>query len=255
MQDFCLRLQSQRDARQRVVRQSVRELGDDVRGRGRDEQQVGIVRQFDVRGLPAFLLVVEISHDGMPRHGLEGQRRDEPQRVRRHGDMDAATGLGQQAGEVNGLVRGDGTGHAEHDVFSRVHVSFCSFSYGQAVITQAAGAAVSAAARPTAVPAVEPAGGTPTGRKAAETAAPLPRPARSKLRHLGPALPHLLRVHHGQHPAQVFLDAGADDQIVEVLPLRDLLPRHAQALLNRDGGKSCPRFLEPLLQDLESRPG
>ena len=47
-------------------------ISDDIGGGGGDEQQVCFVRQSDVRGLPAFLLVVEISDDGFRERVLNG---------------------------------------------------------------------------------------------------------------------------------------------------------------------------------------
>ena len=44
---------SQRNLRQRMAGQSMRQLGQDIRGRRRDEQQVGAIREFDVERLPA----------------------------------------------------------------------------------------------------------------------------------------------------------------------------------------------------------
>ena len=116
-QNFRLRIQRQRDARQRVVRQAVRQFRDHIRRRRRDEQKVRRIRHFDVRRLPAFLLVVKTGHDRMAREHLERQRRDEPLRVGGHHHAHAAFLFRQQAGQIRRLVRGNGAGHAENDVF------------------------------------------------------------------------------------------------------------------------------------------
>ena len=49
----------ERDGCKRMIGQTVRELGDDVRCRRRDQQQVRAVGELDVPGPPAFLLVKE----------------------------------------------------------------------------------------------------------------------------------------------------------------------------------------------------
>ena len=90
------------------------------RGR-RDQQQVRLVREPDVRRFPAFLLVVQIGDDRIARERLERQRRDEPLRVGGHHHMHAATLFGQQARQIRRLVRGNGAGHAEDDVLAFAH--------------------------------------------------------------------------------------------------------------------------------------
>src|ERR1051325_9695538 len=87
------------------------------------------------------------------------------------------------------------------------------------------------------VPTVQIGGGTrrksaPPSRRRGGTLASV-KLAPLKLRRHGTLRAHLLRVHNRLHPAQVLRHARADQQVVEILPLRDFLPRHAQALLNR----------------------
>ena len=49
----------ERDGRERMTRQTVRELGDYVRSCGRDQQQIRAVRKINVARSPAFLFVEE----------------------------------------------------------------------------------------------------------------------------------------------------------------------------------------------------
>jgi len=53
------RTRGERDGRKRVTGQTVRQLGDDVRGRGRNEEKVRAVGEIDVTGSPVFFLIVE----------------------------------------------------------------------------------------------------------------------------------------------------------------------------------------------------
>ena len=49
------------NSRQRVISEAVSELGDDIRGRGSHEKQVGVVSKFDVTGVPADLFIKNAS--------------------------------------------------------------------------------------------------------------------------------------------------------------------------------------------------
>ena len=40
-----------------MTRQTVREFGDDIRGRGRDQEKIGAISQLDMTGTPVFLFV------------------------------------------------------------------------------------------------------------------------------------------------------------------------------------------------------
>ena len=64
-----------------MTRQSVREFSDDVRGRGRDEEKVGAIGQFDMSRPPVFLFIKEARRDGILRKSLKSQRRNEFNRV------------------------------------------------------------------------------------------------------------------------------------------------------------------------------
>ena len=53
------RARGERDRGERMTSQTVRKLGDDVRGRGRDEQEVRAICEINVAGSPIFFLIVE----------------------------------------------------------------------------------------------------------------------------------------------------------------------------------------------------
>ena len=62
------------DRGKRVASQAVREFGDDVCRRRRDQEQVPTVGEVDVTGTPAFLLVIEARGDGIFGKRLQGER-------------------------------------------------------------------------------------------------------------------------------------------------------------------------------------
>src|SRR5678815_2996893 len=71
-------------------------------------------------------------------------------------------------------------------------------------------------------------------------------------RELSPELAHLFGLNDRLHVPQIISDAGADDQIIEVLPLGDFLPRDAQTFLDDGGTVLAPAF-KPLLKDRHGR--
>ena len=103
----------ERGHREEVVGEPVRELREDVRGGGRDDEEVRSVGEADVQDVR--LLAPEIRGGGPPREGLERERRDEAGRGGRQDRVHARAGLRQQARELGGLVRGDGAADAEED--------------------------------------------------------------------------------------------------------------------------------------------
>src|SRR5262245_58055344 len=74
----------------------------------------------------------------------------------------------------------------------------------------------------------------------------------SKLRWLRAGGTHLFRLDHAHHAVQILLDGSADEQVIEILPLRDLLPGDAQPLLHH---RRCIRAAlgQALLQDVHRR--
>ena len=63
---------------------------------------------------------------------------------------------------------------------------------------------------------------------------------------------HFLRLDNRQRPPQILLHGGADEKIIEILPLRDFLPRHGQTFL--DFRRRIRRaFFQPLLQFRDGR--
>ena len=74
----------QRDGRERVTCQSVREFGDYIGGRRRDEEEVSAIGEFDVAGPPIFLFIEETRRDWILGKSLKRERRDELDRIARH---------------------------------------------------------------------------------------------------------------------------------------------------------------------------
>jgi len=74
-----------------------------------------------MRRFPTFFFVVEIGDDGIPGKRLEGQRRDEFLRVGGHNHTHIAFCLGKQRCQIRRLVRGNGAGDAEDDLFRGAH--------------------------------------------------------------------------------------------------------------------------------------
>ena len=117
-----LRIQRQRNASERVVCKTIRQFRDAIRRRRRDEQDVSFIRETDVCGFPAFFLIVEIGDDGITRERLERQRRDKFLRVSGEHHANVAASLCQQAREIGGLVRRDGSRDPKNDIFTFAHV-------------------------------------------------------------------------------------------------------------------------------------
>ena len=109
------RARGERDRGERMTGETVREFGDHVRGRGRDQQKIRAIGELDVTRPPVFFFVVETGRDRILRERLQRQRRDELRRVLRHDDENFVPLFHEQAGELRRFVGGDRTGHAEHD--------------------------------------------------------------------------------------------------------------------------------------------
>ena len=107
----------ERDGGQSIVRNSTGELGDEVRRGGRDEQQIGVVRERDVAGMPGFFFIENSSRHRISREGLESERGDELGGRAGHHDMDLEAVLREAACEVSGFVAGDRAANAKHDIF------------------------------------------------------------------------------------------------------------------------------------------
>src|SRR6185369_9821590 len=71
--------------------------------------------------LPIFLLIVKIGNNGMARECFDRKRCDESLRVCCHDDMHVETILGQKAGEVDCLMRGNRTSYSQHDLLLSSH--------------------------------------------------------------------------------------------------------------------------------------
>src|SRR5207244_3636175 len=116
--------------RDEVVRESVREPCEDVRGRRSDDDDVGLSPHRDVtRGA----LVLDLEHLDLHRpvrERLEGEGPHELRGRSRHDALDGRARLRQSTRELDRLVGGDRAGDAEHDEApaQRFHQAFSSYS-------------------------------------------------------------------------------------------------------------------------------
>src|SRR5262249_55137078 len=101
------RTRRQRNRGERMIRQTVGELGKDVRGRRCDQKKIRAVGQFDVAGPPVFFFVEETRHRRIFGKGLQGERRDELGRVVRHHWKNLVTLFHEQTRELGRFVGGD----------------------------------------------------------------------------------------------------------------------------------------------------
>ena len=125
--DHERRSAGERGAREQVVGESVRELGDRVRRRGSHAEHVAAANQLEVRdrvalrhGLPgegaAGGVGLElVGQRGRPCDPFEGRSSHEPEARRRLNHTHRVTGAGGQAHQLHGLVRGDPAGDSEQD--------------------------------------------------------------------------------------------------------------------------------------------
>ena len=74
----------QHQCAEQIVRQTVRQTRDAVGARGRNEQQMRAIREFDMTGTPAFLFIEDTAEHRIARERLERERRDEARRARGH---------------------------------------------------------------------------------------------------------------------------------------------------------------------------
>ena len=91
------RARRERDRGERMTREPVREFGDDMRRRRRDEQKIGAICQFDVAGTPVLLFIIETCRDRIFGKRLQRQRRDEFGRIVRHHDKNIVSLFHEQA--------------------------------------------------------------------------------------------------------------------------------------------------------------
>ena len=101
--------------RQEIVGDPVRELADDIRRGGRDEQQIDCRRERDVLDVGIHAPRKLVGDDVAARDRLEGDRADELRRGVRHDRDDFVATFLQPARHFDGLVGANAAGHAESD--------------------------------------------------------------------------------------------------------------------------------------------
>ena len=103
------------DGRERVVGKAIRHGSESIRRSGGDEEEIGLVSELDVPGLPALFLSKQIGDNRILGERAQGQRSDEFESgFRQYTGHDVAS-LGKLAREVRRLVGCNGTGDAEDD--------------------------------------------------------------------------------------------------------------------------------------------
>ena len=95
-----------------IVGDAVRVLADDLRGGRRDDHEVGVLAEASVRN--RLRRVEQRRARGLGRECRERERADEPQRVLSERGRHECAGVDQSTTDLNRLVRGDPTGHAQH---------------------------------------------------------------------------------------------------------------------------------------------
>ena len=98
---------------QQVVGPARDGAGQQVRGGGRDDDEVGFLPDPDMRDLVD--VVPDAGVDGVTRQGLEGRGADESQRGLGGNDADVVAGLGELTDHGARLVGGDASGDADDD--------------------------------------------------------------------------------------------------------------------------------------------
>ena len=110
---------------QQVVGPARDGAGEQVRGGGRDDDEVGFLPDPDVRHLVD--VIPDAGVDGVTGERLEGRGADEPQRGLGGNDADEVAGLGELADHRARLVGGDAPGDADDDPLA-VHAQALSSS-------------------------------------------------------------------------------------------------------------------------------
>ncbi len=116
----------ERQRRQQIVGMAVRDLGQKIRGRRRNDDRVGAARKIDVPHAVVGARGPEIGQHGIARQRLQRDRRDEAAGPRRHHDVHGDVRLDEQARELGRLVRGDAARQSEDDPGQRFRLVWSS---------------------------------------------------------------------------------------------------------------------------------
>ena len=111
----------EQDVGQQVVGEAVRGAGQQVRGGGGDDDEVGVAAQPHVRDLVGA--APDVGRDRLAREGLPGGAPDEVLRGGGGDDGDVVTGLGQLAQQQRRLVGGDAPRDPEDDARAALGVT------------------------------------------------------------------------------------------------------------------------------------
>ncbi len=107
-----------RDAQRgkQVVGEPLRQLGHEVRGSGRDQDELAVARQLDMPHAVVDARIPQVGPDALPGQRLQGRRAHESRRRLGHDHAHLGAGLREQAHQLRGLVRRDAAGDADDDV-------------------------------------------------------------------------------------------------------------------------------------------
>ena len=106
----------------------MRHVGDQVGGRRRDDDQVGLAREFDVAHAGSLGRGEQVGADRLAAERLGRQRRDELLRRCGHGDAHRRAALAQPANQVERLIGRDAAANDQQD--ARARESLCDHASG-----------------------------------------------------------------------------------------------------------------------------
>ena len=90
-------------------------LGQEVGGRRRNNQHIGLARQADVADLALVVEVEQVNEHALIGQRADGERRHEAGCSRGHDHADMVAALAQAADEVEALVGGDAAADNQED--------------------------------------------------------------------------------------------------------------------------------------------
>ena len=96
----------------------MRRAGDEIGRCRRDQNQIGLARQVDMRHRVRHPRIPLVGEHRLAGQCLEGRRRDEVGRPLGHRHLHVGALLAEQADQFGRLVGGDAAGDAEHDALS-----------------------------------------------------------------------------------------------------------------------------------------
>ena len=109
----------QQRRRREIVGEAERHVGDEVGGRRRDDQEVGLARELDVAHARLFRRGEQVGADRLAAERLGRKGRDEPLGRGGHGDAHRRAAFAQAANQVERLVGRDAAANDQQDAGAR----------------------------------------------------------------------------------------------------------------------------------------